>query len=350
MKRRMLVVTCVLTLLANCFVAFAQDQRVANEKAMQDAKAKAAGQEKFDVRMARSRAGFEMGGDIFTFIAAEGAVGGKVIKGAPYSAEAVSENIQVLQDGNRIVRKNSSAIYRDGEGRTRTEHTLRSIGPYAVAGDPPQTSFIFDPVAGIHYTLEPNSKIAHKMEMPRFEKGDPGDTVVFVTADHNETVVHDDTVKMRKPGVPPARAHGKSLAIATVDVRGGVAEVRTDRPENLKTESLGKQNIEGIEAEGTRNTFTIPAGEIGNEQPIYIVTENWYSPELQVTVMRKHSDPRQGENNFRLTNIRRAEPDASLFSVPADYTVKENLPSKMRLDLEREIVREKMKKKEKNEQ
>jgi hypothetical protein len=346
MKKRMFVVTCVLTLLANCFVAFGQDQRVTNEKAMQDAKAKA-GQNKFDIRMDKSRAGFEMGGDIFTFVAAEGAFGGHIVKGAPYSAEAVSENIQVLQDGNRIVRKNSSAIYRDGEGRTRTEHTLRSIGPYASAGEPPVTFFIFDPVAGFNYTLEPNSKIARKMEMPRVLRDGSADTVVFVSG---EPVARGENIKMRKPGVPPVVWQDKDIAIATVDVRGGVAEVRPDRPENLKTESLGKQNIEGVEAEGTRNTFTIPAGEIGNEQPINIVTESWYSPELRVTVMRKHTDPRQGENNYRLTNIRRAEPDPSLFTVPSDYSVKEALPSKVRMDLEREIVREKMKKPEKNDQ
>jgi hypothetical protein len=359
MKRRMLIVTCVLTLLANCLMAFGQDQQVTKDKAMQDAKAKAVAGSKFDVTIAKPRGGMGIGGDTFTFIAAEGAFGGNVVKGAPYSAEAVSENIQVLQDGNRIVQKNSSAIHRDSEGRTRTEHTLRSIGPYASAGEPPVTSFIFDPVAGFHYTLEPNSKIARKMEMPRFEKGGDGDTFVFVTgsAGHGENVVLTEdikgqggNIKLRKPGAPPAVIHDKTLVISQVEASGGRVSVRSNKPENLKTEALGKQNIEGVEAEGTRSTFTIPAGEIGNEQPINIVTESWYSPELQVTVMRKHSDPRQGEMIYRLTNIRRVEPDASLFSVPADYTVKENLPSKMRLDMEREIVREKMKKPEKNDQ
>lgn len=359
MKRRMLVITCALTLLANCLMAFGQDQQVNKDKAIQDAKAKAAGQTKFDVTIAKPRGGVGIGGDTFTFIAAEGAFGGGVVKGAPYSAEAVSENIQVLQDGNRIVQKNSSAIHRDSEGRTRTEHTLRSIGPYASAGEPPVTSFIFDPVGGFHYTLEPNSKTARKMEMPRFEKVGDGDTFVFVTgsAGHGENVILTEdikgqggSVKMRKPMPPPAAVmRDKTLVISELEASGGRVSVRTNKPENLKTEALGKQNIEGVEAEGTRSTFTIPAGEIGNEQPINIVTESWYSPELQVTVMRKHTDPRQGEMIYRLTNIRRAEPDASLFTVPADYTVKENLPSKMRLDMEREIVREKMKR-EKNEQ
>jgi hypothetical protein len=357
MNKRMLVVTCVLTLLANCLMAFGQDQQVQNKAGQK--KAAKPGETVFDVSIARPRAGVGIGGDTFTFIAAEGAFGGSIVKGAPYSAEAVSENIQVLQDGNRIVQRNSSAIHRDSEGRTRTEHTLRSIGPYASAGEPPVTSFIFDPVAGFHYTLEPNSKTARKMEMPRFEKSSDGDTFVFVTgsAGHGENVVLTEDIKgqggnirMRKPGVPPVAIPDKTLVISQVEASGGRVSVRSNRPENLKTEALGKQNIEGVEAEGTRTTFTIPAGEIGNEQPINIVTESWYSPELQVMMMRKHIDPRQGEMIYRLTNLRRAEPDPSLFSVPADYTIKEALPSKVRSDLERELVREKMKKTEKNDQ
>jgi hypothetical protein len=99
------------------------------------------------------------------------------------------------------------------------------------------------------------------------------------------------------------------------------------REGNARTESLGKQNIGGVEAEGTRSTVTIPTGEIGNERPIEIVSERWYSPELQTAVMTRHSDPRTGETVYRLTNISRTEPARSLFEVPADYTVKEGPPA-----------------------
>ncbi|MDX2044517.1 MAG: energy transducer TonB [Acidobacteriota bacterium] len=94
---------------------------------------------------------------------------------------------------------------------------------------------------------------------------------------------------------------------------------------NTNTESLGKQMIEGVEAEGKRTVTTIPVGAIGNERSIEIVSESWYSPELQTTVMSKRTDPTSGETTFRLTNIRRGEPDASLFQVPSDYTVKEGV-------------------------
>jgi hypothetical protein len=111
----------------------------------------------------------------------------------------------------------------------------------------------------------------------------------------------------------PANASSASAHIATssgVKIKSNV-------------ESLGKQTIEGVEAEGKRTTTTIPADAIGNERPIEMVSETWYSPELQTTIMSKRSDPRTGETTYRLTNIRRGEPDASLFQVPSDYTVKE---------------------------
>ena len=90
-----------------------------------------------------------------------------------------------------------------------------------------------------------------------------------------------------------------------------------------KNEDLGTQMVEGVQATGTRTVMTIAAGEIGNERPIEVVSERWFSPELQVVVMTKNSDPRVGETIYRLTNISRAEPPHSLFEVPADYTVDE---------------------------
>jgi hypothetical protein len=88
-------------------------------------------------------------------------------------------------------------------------------------------------------------------------------------------------------------------------------------------EALGQQTVEGILATGTRTTRVIPAGAIGNLQPIRVISEEWMSPDLQVFVMTKHSDPRTGETIYRLSNIVRAEPDRSLFTVPPDYTLRE---------------------------
>ncbi len=90
-------------------------------------------------------------------------------------------------------------------------------------------------------------------------------------------------------------------------------------------EELGQQTIEGVTATGTRTTTEIPAGAIGNEQPIKIVSEQWFSPDLQVLVLTKHTDPRVGETVYRLVGIVRAEPSRSLFELPPDYTLKESV-------------------------
>ena len=89
------------------------------------------------------------------------------------------------------------------------------------------------------------------------------------------------------------------------------------------TESLGNQTIEGLLAQGTRVTETIPAGKIGNVKPITIISERWYSTQLQTYVLTKRSDPRFGETVHKLTNISLTEPAPDLFQVPADYTIKE---------------------------
>jgi TonB family protein len=104
-----------------------------------------------------------------------------------------------------------------------------------------------------------------------------------------------------------------------------VLRTATSNVEKMETrkESLGKQKFEGVEAEGERTVNTIPAGAIGNERPIEIVFERWYSPELQTVIMTRHSDPRTGENVYRLVNVNRSEPAAHLFTIPSDYTVKE---------------------------
>jgi hypothetical protein len=211
--------------------------------------------------------------------------GGATVKGAPYSATAVTESIQTLKDGNSITRRDSTSVYRDSDGRTRKEQTLSAIGPFAADGKAHQMTFIQDPVAGVHYVLDAQNKAAQKMKANT--KAGPG--------------------RQR----PQSRE-------------------REDRgPQNhklsgqVRVESLGTQVIEGVQAEGKRSTFTIPAGQIGNEKAIEIVDERWYSSELQVMVLSRHSDPRMGEHVYRLTNISRSEPAKTLFEVPSDYTVTE---------------------------
>lgn len=210
----------------------------------------------------------------------EGMHGRRVVKGSPFSAVAVSETTQTLADGNRIHRSTSVAMFRDSEGRFRREVTLPAIGPLAASGKSPQFISISDPVAGARYMLHPEDKTAHKFSIRA-----------------RDEQFHGYAFQKRVPG---PEADG-----------------------NLKTEQLGTQMIEGVSVEGTRLTRTIPAGQIGNEKPIEIVSERWYSSDLQMAVMTKRSDPRFGTTTYQLTNIQRTEPSASLFQLPSDYTVEE---------------------------
>jgi len=207
----------------------------------------------------------------------------RVVTGAPYSASAVTETVQTLADGNHIRHTTTSSIARDSQGRTRREQSMSGLASLAGNAKLPTLVFIQDPVAKTHYVLEPDSKIAR-------------------------------TTPAGAPMIaPPPGSYQMKVANGSA--------VKADA---FKKESLGTDLINGVRAEGTRTTRTIAVGEMGNEKPIDIVTETWYSAELQATVRSKSSDPRMGETTFELQNIDRSEPAASLFTVPADYTVQES--------------------------
>src|ERR1700704_1492045 len=106
-----------------------------------------------------------MGPNTFAFVSGE-LVGGNPVKGAPYSGNAVTETTQALADGNRILNRTTASVYRDGEGRERREQSIPNIGPFTAQGAPPTTVFLSDPVAGVHYSLNPNDKTAIKLPVP----------------------------------------------------------------------------------------------------------------------------------------------------------------------------------------
>jgi len=248
------------------------------------------------------------------FIATEMAFSGKPVKGAPYAAEVTNETTQTLADGNHIVRRTTGAFYRDNEGRTRREQTLPEIGPWSQS-TAHQRIFISDPVTGASYELSPETHTASKGQM--------GKETMMITG-------MGDVLAMRRGGLQPAEAAaGKVLVEHSIRVEtgtDGTFETAVSKPNHpdVKTESLGKRMIEGVQAEGTRSTFTIPAGAIGNELPIASVSERWYSAELQTVILSKRNDPRTGETVYQLTNIRRGEQPLDLFEVPSDYTLRDN--------------------------
>jgi hypothetical protein len=252
----------------------------------------------------------------FMFISAE-MEHGKVVKGAPYSAEAVTERTQTLGDGNRIVHKSSAKVFRDSEGRTRREQQLDAIGNWEASEDPPQRIFIQDPVGKVHYILDPENQIARKINMEASKMKQASRPVAE----------EDETFEMHAP-----HPMGPGHFTKEVMIRKSLSD------KDAKKESLGKQTIEGLVVEGTRTTITIPAGEMGNELPIQVVSERWYSPDLQTNVMTRHSDPRFGETVYQLTRIGRGEQDRSLFQIPKGYKT-ETGPPRHRI-IKREVTKD----------
>jgi len=234
------------------------------------------------------------------------------VVGAPYSATITNESVQTLADGNRIVQTSTGSTARDSQGRTRQDTVLPTIGNLSAAGAP-HLIFIHDPVGQTSYTLNLTEKTAHKMPpLPPL----PGGTVG----------VGGPVVAMRVgvgngAPLPPPDAMPAIIGAAPAPGVFFQKQLITEEQGQAITEDLGSQIMEGVPAKGIRTTRTIPAGLIGNDLPITIVTEVWTSPDLKTVVYSKRSDPRMGEQTFRLTNIVRAEPNASLFTVPADFKI-----------------------------
>ena len=235
------------------------------------------------------------------FFSSELVAGGEVITGAPYTANAVTESTQTLADGNHIVDKSSSFVARDSQGRTRREMTLHRIGTLDI-NSPKTTYFINDPVTHTQYVVTGNEATKIVRSEGSWNQGLP---IITTRRIEQNGAVRESTIETKR-------------ALTEKVLAGKWEEASRD----VKREDLGTQVIEGVSAEGKRETVTIPAGQIGNERPIEIVTEIWTSPELHTVILRRHSDPRMGETVFRLTDIKRAEPDASLFQPPAGAKIK----------------------------
>jgi hypothetical protein len=219
-----------------------------------------------------------------------------VVKGAAFSADSVTEHFQTLPDGNRMGRKSLAHIYRDSQGRTRREHEL---GAKTLASDglPPRVIVINDPVGRVNYVIETQTGVARKMNLPP------------------ERVM--EAMQRAMGGNAPFSVLMPASAARRRQAEGDAAQ---PPPEPVR-EKLLPQTIEGVMAEGSRITLTIPAGEFDNEKPMVITHEEWYAPELHMIVLMKHNDPRFGETSFKLTNIMRGDPAPELFQLPNGYRV-----------------------------
>jgi hypothetical protein len=277
-----------------------------------------------------------LGGRI-DIIRSEGGVPGPIVKGKPYSARSITESTQTLADGNRITQRNEAVIHRDTEGRTRREETLGGVGAWQ-AGEPVTTINIHDPVSGKSYVLDPAQRTAREMRPFQVALAQAGQTIEVARAGFGAAW------SVAAPVPPPVPGAAGGVA---VDVDRNVTVIRRseDGHENVRVfrsgageglvaafppgttgayeppEELGEQVLEGLLVKGTRMTDTIPAGTIGNERPIEIVTERWYSEDIEAMVLQRFSDPRVGETVYRLVNVVRGEPSPDLFQVPQGYEV-----------------------------
>jgi hypothetical protein len=259
----------------------------------------------------------------------------RLTKNAPYSAEAVTESVQTLADGNRIVSKNATRIFRDSEGRMRREQL-------STGGTDVVNINISDPVAGTSYVLDPATRTAYHSGMfitgPMTVTARGRGAATLTQTPEAGVVVMGPELELRSADDDKANAEAKVTAemkVRTAEggrvgrgggsfMAAGLSAKIADAIGKTTSEDLGQQTIEGVVATGTRTTTEIAAGTIGNEQPIKIVSEQWFSPDLQVLVQTKHTDPRVGETTYRLAGIVRAEPAHALFELPADYTLKES--------------------------
>lgn len=287
------------------------------------------------------------------------------IKNAPYSAQMITERQQNLADGNQIADRQTTMAYRDSAGRTRQE----------VVDDKGELKLvtIHDPVAGATWILKPQDRTATKIAragdaaraarqmadasrkaaeagrkageeararveqmrrdgtLPSVErrKLDDGSEEIIVkrvarvNPELRQNVQQDVQIQVSKA----LEENSEALRAAQVRLAPLAAGVFGDMKWASKaaTKDLGTREFSGIKAEGKLRSYEIPAGEIGNRNPIVVSDETWYAPDLQVTVYTRHSDPRSGDTVFRLDKLKREEPAPALFTVPSDYTVKEPL-------------------------
>jgi hypothetical protein len=224
------------------------------------------------------------------------------VTGQPVSGSEEQHSLQVLGDGTRIEHTENKLFYRDDKGRTRTESADGRIAT------------IQDPVDGFTIVLDADAKTGRRGPLPH-------DLRKLRTNIENSL----DRVREMRDATMVLSA-SKEFAIST----GGEffafavspnSNAKLSQGVEPATEDLGTQSLNGISARGTRTTFTIPAGDIGNDRPISVVSERWYSPELQMTIQSSNKDPRFAETTYQFTNIKRTAPPASLFQIPAEYTL-----------------------------
>jgi len=273
-----------------------------------------------------------------------GDVAGSLVKDKPYSARSITQSTQTLADGNRITQRNEARVYRDSQGRTRREQTLGGVGQWQTAGAPVTVITINDPVAGKTYVLDPAARQAR--EIRPFQLA-IAHAAAGLEAVHELAEVAVTVGPQPAPLPPPGRGQVTVVRTQIAGAAGGAGVVTrgvaitnpfAEATEGIyePAEDLGEQVLEGLLVKGERLTDTIPAGAAGNERAIDIVTERWYSKDIEAIVRHRFFDPRVGETTYELVNVVRGDPSPDLFQVPQGYEIvtELNLGPRVNLQLE----------------
>ena len=234
------------------------------------------------------------------------AISGRIVRGAPFSADGTTSMTQTLADGTRIERIVPSKFFRDSAGRVRREQTMLGLGALSRSADSPYAITIADPLEEVSYALNPVERVARRTHMPR-------------PAIHSWSTRLDASRPRanRSDGAPLPSPPQRSITF-TVNSQPDVKNVLS---------TLEPRQIEGLAATGHRTISTFPIGAIGNDRPIEVTSERWVSDDLGIVLLSRDHDPRTGTVEFRLTNIQRAEPPRELFTVPSDYKIVDAPPS-----------------------
>ena len=233
---------------------------------------------------------------------------GKIVTGRPFMAESVVETGQTLADGSHVTGRQSLIAARDSQGRTYREEIP---GTPASGRSTPKVVCISDPVAKVNYFLGPD-RVAHKT--PMLPLAAQAGAAATISTSGGSARLSLQTF---------ATSYGGGRGAVQIGAQSA-QPVQQLVPGAIDTKQLGSQVITGLVADGTRTTLTIPAGQVGNQNPLVIVTERWYSQDLEATVLAKQSDPRFGVSSYQLSNVQQIEPPATLFQIPSGYTIEED--------------------------
>jgi hypothetical protein len=226
----------------------------------------------------------------------------KAITGRPFTAQAIVETDQTSGDGSHVTGRQSVTAARDSQGRTYREE---------IPGTPaPKVIYISDPVAKLNYFLGPDH-VAHKTPM------------LSLTAQASAATVSTDVASARLSLQTFATGYGGGEGPVQMGAQAAQPAQQLARGA-VDTKQLGTQVFTGFTADGTRTTVTIPAGQVGNQNPLVIVSERWYSQDREAIVLAKHSDPRVGASSYQLISVQQIEPPATLFQIPCGYTIEED--------------------------